>query len=119
MLFQEEIAKARELRVVAVRGELFVGALDASRSATGAVDWRRSDPAECRWEPDTLPEDQARALRALLASLELEYGAVDLIRTPDGRHVFLEVNPAGEWGMLERDLGYPIADALARGLCEE
>jgi MvdC family ATP-grasp ribosomal peptide maturase len=118
MLFQEEVPKARELRVVAVGGEMFVGALDASRSA-GAVDWRRSDPAECHWERDTLAEDCTRSLRALLVALGLEYGAADLIRTPEGRYVFLEVNPAGEWGMLERDLGYPIAEALARGLCGE
>ena len=119
MLFQEEVVKARELRVVAVRGELFVGAIDATCSATGAVDWRRSDPGEFRWERDILPEDCAASVRTLLASLGLEFGAADLIRTPEGRHVFLEVNPCGEWGMLERDLGLPIAEALARALCEK
>jgi hypothetical protein len=39
-----------------------------------------------------------------------------LICTPAGEHVFLEVNPSGEWGMLERDLGLPIADAIAGAL---
>jgi len=44
-------------------------------------------------------------------------GTIDcLIRRPDGAHVFLEVNPTGEWGMLERDLGLPIADAIAEEL---
>jgi glutathione synthase/RimK-type ligase-like ATP-grasp enzyme len=118
MLFQEEIAKACELRVIAVRGELFVGAIDSARSPAGAVDWRRSDPVECRWRRDELPEECARRLRALLAALSLDYGAIDLIRTPTGDHVFLEVNPRGEWGMLERDLGYPIAESLARALCD-
>ena len=40
----------------------------------------------------------------------------DLIETPGGELVFLEVNPGGEWGMLERDLALPIADALAECL---
>ncbi|MEM8805469.1 MAG: MvdC family ATP-grasp ribosomal peptide maturase, partial [Cyanobacteria bacterium P01_G01_bin.38] len=31
-------------------------------------------------------------------------------------HVFLEVNPCGEWGMLERDLGYSISGAIADAL---
>jgi hypothetical protein len=31
---------------------------------------------------------------------------------------FLEVNPAGEWGWLERDLDLPIADAIARALVD-
>jgi len=117
MLFQEEVAKARELRVAIVKDELFVGAIHAARTAAGAVDWRRGDPDECSWERDALPEACADSLRALLATLQLDYGAADLIVTPEGRHVFLEVNPAGEWGMLERDLGYPIADALAEALC--
>ena len=51
-----------------------------------------------------------------MASLDLAFGAIDVIRSPDGGHVFLEVNPAGEWGMLERDLGCPIADAIAEAL---
>lgn len=33
--------------------------------------------------------------------------------TPEGRHVFLEVNPAGEFFWLERENGFPISDALA------
>ncbi|MGL5808286.1 MAG: MvdC family ATP-grasp ribosomal peptide maturase, partial [Xenococcaceae cyanobacterium] len=30
--------------------------------------------------------------------------------------VFLELNPTGEWGMLEKDLEYPIASAIADAL---
>jgi glutathione synthase/RimK-type ligase-like ATP-grasp enzyme len=48
-----------------------------------------------------------------MQALGLSFGAVDFIRTPEGEHVFLEVNPSGEWGMLQRDLGLPIAEAIA------
>ena len=51
-----------------------------------------------------------------MSELGLVFGAIDMICTPAGEHVFLEVNPGGEWGMLERDLGLPIADAIARAL---
>lgn len=119
VVFQERIPKARELRVAFVGGALFTGAVDASRSAAGSVDWRLAAPEECRWTPDELPPELARALRDFMAALGLSYGAIDLIRTPDGEHVFLEVNPGGEWGMLERDLGHPISDALARELMAE
>jgi glutathione synthase/RimK-type ligase-like ATP-grasp enzyme len=43
----------------------------------------------------------------------LNYGALDLILTPDGRHVFLEVNPVGEFFWLERCPGLPISKAIA------
>lgn len=116
MLFQEEIPKARELRVACVGGELFAASLDTSGARE--VDWRRLDPATIRWEKDALPDDVARALIATHEALGIAFGAADLIRAPDGRHVFLETNPCGEWGMLEKDLGLPISDAIARKLCE-
>ena len=119
MVFQERIDKARELRVAVVGGRCFVGAIDASGSAAGQVDWRRARPEECRWEPGELPEEVADCLQSLVAALGLVYGAADLIVTPDGRHVFLEVNPGGEWGMLEHELGLPIAAALAEALVED
>ncbi|HYP53826.1 MAG TPA: hypothetical protein VEQ42_09825 [Pyrinomonadaceae bacterium] len=48
-----------------------------------------------------------------MSRLGLAFGAIDLIRTPSGEHVFLEVNASGEWGMLERDLNLPVSEALA------
>jgi MvdC family ATP-grasp ribosomal peptide maturase len=116
MVFQELIPKARELRVAWVGGEAFTGALDASGTSRGQTDWRRAAPGECRWETAELPAEVAHGLRSLMEELGLVFGAVDLIVTPEGEHVFLEVNPAGEWGMLERDLGLPISDAIARAL---
>jgi glutathione synthase/RimK-type ligase-like ATP-grasp enzyme len=43
----------------------------------------------------------------------LNYGAIDIIVTPDGRHVFLEINPVGEFFWLERRPGLPVSDAIA------
>lgn len=116
MVFQELVPKACELRVAWVAGEAFTGALDASGTSRGQTDWRRAAPEECRWQRAELPAEVARGLQGLMAELGLVFGAVDLIRTPAGEHVFLEVNPAGEWGMLERDLGLPVSDAIARAL---
>ncbi|NEP51061.1 MAG: MvdC family ATP-grasp ribosomal peptide maturase [Moorea sp. SIO3C2] len=119
MVFQEEIPKQRELRITFVAGNLFVGALDASRYSATTMDWRSAKPDDCAWEPDQLPSEVAHGLNALMARLGLTYGAIDMIVTPDGEYVFLEVNPTGEWGMLERDLGYPISDAIANALLSD
>lgn len=116
MVFQELIPKARELRVAWVDGVAFTGALDASGTSRGQTDWRRAAPEECRWERGELPAQVSNGLRALMSELGLVFGAIDLICTPAGEHVFLEVNPAGEWGMLERDLNLPIANAIAGAL---
>ena len=116
MVFQELIPKELELRIAWVAGETFTGALDASGTSRGQTDWRLAAPGECRWQKALLPVEVSKGLDALMYGLGLVFGAIDLIRTPAGEHVFLEVNPGGEWGMLERDLGLPIADAIARAL---
>ena len=116
MVFQELIPKAYELRVAYVAGEAFAGALNATGTSRGQTDWRLAAPEECRWEKAELPVEVMGKLTTLMTELGLVFGAVDLICTPAGEHVFLEVNPGGEWGMLERDLGLPISEAIAGAL---
>ncbi|HET8782655.1 MAG TPA: hypothetical protein VFM63_09565, partial [Pyrinomonadaceae bacterium] len=118
MVFQELIPKAFELRVACVARKTFAGALDATGTSRGHTDWRRAAPDECRWQKEELPAEVVSSLQTLMSELGLVFGAVDLICTPAGEHVFLEVNPSGEWGMLERDLGLPISDAIADALTE-
>ena len=48
-----------------------------------------------------------------MAKLCLNYGAIDIILTPDNRHVFLEVNPVGDIFWLEATPGLPISSAIA------
>jgi hypothetical protein len=113
MIFQERIDKVRELRVVFVAGRCFVGGLDAS-----ADDWRNpTQAAASPWRVDRLPDDVAARLDALMRALGLRFGVADILVARDRSHVFLELNPVGEWGMLERDLDLPIADAIAEELC--
>ena len=111
MIFQRYVPKAMELRIAWVDGRALVGALDG---AACGVDWRYECSAS--WQPHTLPEPVHRRLAALMTRLGLRQGAIDMIVTPSGEYVFLEVNPTGEWMMLEKELGLPISDALAAAL---
>jgi glutathione synthase/RimK-type ligase-like ATP-grasp enzyme len=112
MVFQERVAKQRELRAVYVAGRCFIGA-----RAAGGDDWRRPGSGAGPWQVGELPDDDAARLDAVMRALGLGFGAADFVVDRDGAHHFLEVNPVGEWGMLERDLGLPIADAIAEALC--
>jgi glutathione synthase/RimK-type ligase-like ATP-grasp enzyme len=113
MMLQRLIPKRWEKRVMWVDGRAFVGAL---AGADSGVDGRYDGPAW--WEPGSLPAEVHARLARLMDSLGLRQGAIDLIETPDGEHVFLEVNPTGEWGMLEAELGLPIGDAIAQALLQ-
>lgn len=116
MVFQEQIPKQLELRAIYVNGNLFVGALDASGYAASTQDWRRAPNQACVWQTYELPDEIIQRLDQFMAQFKLTFGAFDFIVTPSGEHVFLEVNPTGEWGMLERDLNYPISEAIADAL---
>jgi glutathione synthase/RimK-type ligase-like ATP-grasp enzyme len=114
MTFQERIEKALELRVTIVGHDVFAAAIDSSQVPDAAIDWRRaSDSLRRHWQPYVLPSQIRDALVDVLDRLELNYGAIDVIVTPEQRFVFLEVNPVGQFGWIEQCVGYPIANSIA------
>jgi len=114
MVFQENIPKALELRVTVVGTRVFAASIDSQSSARARTDWRRDgNEMIADWKPHTLPDALTEKVLALMDHFRLNYGALDFILTPDGRYVFLEVNPAGEFFWLEKAPGLPISEALA------
>lgn len=113
-IFQPLVEKRCELRVIVVGDRVFAGSIDASTLARGRVDWRLTRPDEgvscTRAELSSGVEGK---VLALLRRLDLRYGAVDFIVTPDGRNVFLEVNAVGEFFWLQRNPGLPMVEAIA------
>lgn len=114
MIFQSFISKAYELRVAYVDGQCFAGKIQSG----DVVDWRKPG-FHFSWEDYTIPLPLQKKLIALMQKLNLSFGAIDLIAQPNGEYVFLEVNPVGEWGMLERDLDLPISEAIAKVLLKQ
>lgn len=109
---QEEIPKRLELRATVVGGKVFCASVDSAAMDGADVDWRRRGLALCdAWMPYELPAAVRDGLLAMTRTLGLHYGAADLIVHPDGRYLFLEVNPAGEFFWLDGML--PLTDALA------
>lgn len=115
MIFQENVAKALELRVLVVGEEVFAAAIDSQMHAHTSIDWRAGarELADA-WFAHELPRVVAERARELVRRFELHFGAIDMILTPDGRYVFLEINPQGEFSWLE-ETGprFPISRAIA------
>lgn len=110
-LFQEWIDKAYEARVVVVGERVFTVAIHGT-SGESRVDWRADNEA-LRYEVTDPPPLVRLGLVALLRRLGLVYGAADMVVTPGGEWVFLEVNQAGEWGWLADETGIKVGSALA------
>ena len=49
-------------------------------------------------------------------ALHLETGSLDLVKTIDGRLVFLEVNPVGQFGMVSIPCNYHLERNIAAAL---
>ncbi|NOT39908.1 MAG: hypothetical protein HOP13_05395 [Alphaproteobacteria bacterium] len=100
-IFQQYIEKAFELRVT-IMGDTFITAVLHSQSTDyGRDDWRL-DQAGLKVTQGELPGALQNKLTQLMRKLGLVYGAADLIVTPAGEFVFLEVNEAGQFLWVER-----------------
>lgn len=114
MCFQENIPKALELRTTIVGQQVFTGAIDSQSLPKARHDWRRQALTLIdAWQPYDLPQEIAAKLLKLMEYFQLNYGACDLILTPDGRYIFLEINPVGEFYWLEKYASLPISQAIA------
>jgi glutathione synthase/RimK-type ligase-like ATP-grasp enzyme len=116
VIFQEYIPAGADVRVTVVGDALFPAEIDTP-STSYPIDFRM-DMENAAITPVDLPAEVERGLRALMARLEIVYGAIDMRRTPAGLHYFLEVNPAGQWLFIEQRTGQAITAALAKLLVQ-
>jgi glutathione synthase/RimK-type ligase-like ATP-grasp enzyme len=112
ILLQENISKRIELRVTIVGESVFTCAIDSQSSDRTMTDWRRYDFPNVRHFRYELPEDICARLKSILREYQLSFGAFDLILTPEGEYVFLELNPNGQWLWIEELTGLPISDSV-------
>ena len=112
-IFQEKIDKKADIRVTIVDTNVF-SVLVHTDHPGAQLDWRLDVAATV--SPFELPFDQRERLLALMSTLGLRYGAIDLALDRDGNYVFFEVNPGGQYLWIEIHAGQPISAALAAAL---
>jgi len=110
---QPYVDKRVELRITVVADRVFPVELDSQWTNHTRHDWRRGDHHHARYAVHNLPQVVERRCVELVERLGLRFGAIDMILTPDGRYVFLEINPNGAWLWMERTTGLPIGAAIS------
>jgi ATP-GRASP peptide maturase of grasp-with-spasm system len=116
-LVQERLEKAYEVRTFVLDDACHSMAIFSQADERTRADFRRYDDRRPnRTVPYRLPEDVERGIRALTRDLALSTGSLDFVRTPDGRHVFVEVNPAGQFGMVSAPCNYRLEKRVAEYL---
>jgi hypothetical protein len=49
----------------------------------------------------------------MMHSFDLNFASIDMIVTPEGQFVFLDLNPNGQWLWLEQEIGLPLVASMA------
>lgn len=119
-LFQRYIPKQVEIRATVIGSKVFAVAIHSQDHEESLHDWRRGDTETLHHVAHQLPNDVAARCVALTQSLNLAFGAIDLILTPEGDYYFLEINPNGQWAWIQQlcpdiPLRETIADTLIKG----
>jgi glutathione synthase/RimK-type ligase-like ATP-grasp enzyme len=112
MIFQAYVPKRVELRITVVGERVFAAEIHSQHSNHTRYDWRRYDRYQTPYFSHALPGRIERLCVQLVHRQGLCYGAIDMVLTPDGRYVFLEINPNGQYLWIEQMTGLPISDAI-------
>jgi glutathione synthase/RimK-type ligase-like ATP-grasp enzyme len=112
-ILQERVIGPVDIRVTVVGKQLFCARIETARGRA-EIDSRLDPDAPCL--PCEIPSDVEAAIHRLMDDLGLVFGAIDLKLTDTGEHVFLEVNPQGQFLYIELRTGLPISDALTEFL---
>jgi hypothetical protein len=106
-IFQRAIPKACELRVTMMGHHAIVARLLSQSEESARQDWRAAF-GKLQIEPGEIPDAVAAQCRELMRRLGIVFGCIDLIVTPEGEHVFLEVNEMGQFLWID-EMGPELA----------
>jgi hypothetical protein len=112
-LFQEYVPKEFELRVTVIGRRVFAAEIHSQRSPVSRDDYRRYDLANTPYYPHVLPPAVEAACLGILDHYGLAFGAMDMIRRPDGAYVFLEINANAQFLWIQDLTGMPLRETLA------
>ncbi len=112
-MYQEYVAKKTEIRATVVGRRVFAAEIHSQEQARTRVDWRFEDPRRrVSYDAAKLPATIAKKCTQIARLCGLDYGGIDLVRTPENRYVFLEINSLPSWIFAEERAGLPITAAL-------
>lgn len=114
-IVQEALEDKIDIRATIVGDQIFAVKIVDKATGTGIDgDWRR-EKERVSYQPTQLPANVKTHCLALMKSLGLFYGAIDLASIGED-YYFLEINPTGEWGWLMNCTEFPISETIANWL---
>jgi hypothetical protein len=117
-IFQPRVPKSHELRVTIIGRHVFAVEIASQALEVARIDWRAGTRA-LAYRPIALPPEMEARCLALMERLGLAFGCIDFIVTPEGEHVFLELNQMGQFLWIEELVPeLPLLDAFCAMLIQ-
>ncbi len=117
VIIQQCLENKIDLRVTIVGNKVFSASI-TQNGETISGDWRRLPKGELQYNIWELPSEIEEKLLHLMKKMNLSFGGIDLAVVGDS-YYFIEVNPTGEWGWIESNLGYNIHGAIVDWMVKE
>lgn len=118
--FQERVPKEHEVRVFYLDGRFYPTALFTSPSQSADIKLLNGlEVDDTMMNRTVLPTETERPLKQLMEGLGLNCGSVDFLVKPDGEHVFLEVNPIGQFLGYGEQANYALDRRVAEWLYQK
>ncbi len=119
-MVQERVEKTLEIRSFYLDGCFYSMAIFSQGNSKTTSDFRNYDKDHPnRTVPYKLPADITSKLQQLMQRLNLKTGSIDLILDQKRDYYFLEINPAGQFGMVSYPCNYYLEKKMATTLLNQ
>jgi ATP-GRASP peptide maturase of grasp-with-spasm system len=116
-LIQEKIEKEFEIRAFYLDGQFYSAAVFSQLDQQTREDFRNYNfERPNRIIPYTLPFEIEDKFHQLMQKLNLNTGSLDIIKSINGKYYFLEINPAGQFGMISKPCNFNLEQKIAISL---
>lgn len=109
-IIQQPIIPKIDYRVTVIGSNIFPVKIISASKDTVDIDWR-TQKENITFELSEIPSQIEYLCLSYVKEAGLLFGAIDLIEQ-DGKFIFIEINPNGEWGWLQKPNNIPIAETL-------
>jgi glutathione synthase/RimK-type ligase-like ATP-grasp enzyme len=114
VILQEYMAKVCDVRLVVIGETAFAVKIDSQVNESTRIDYRAGieqtqQLAHFLYEA---PKEIVNACRTMMGHFGIAFGAFDFVILPSGEHVFLELNPNGQWLWLQLATKARLTDAF-------
>jgi glutathione synthase/RimK-type ligase-like ATP-grasp enzyme len=114
VFLQTNIVKQGDIRVTIVGDKIFSTFISSQNNEETLIDWRKGSNPDLEFKRHEIPNDVAEKCLKLNKTLGLNFSAIDFVLNTDGEYTFLEINPNGQWGWIEKRTKYDISNEIIR-----